>query len=213
MLRQRPMPIVSANILKVNSVEFVQTGNTGDLSNDNPTGQGGTPAVQGGYRFFPDAATLSTSNKSRNIILVRAILNAPLKDVPIYFRAFDVDDPSNDRTIDPNGGEGRDNHGTVIGANVDTPGPSVEPGSGGFLGRLRPAGSTTFAAEDAIVTVNSRIANGRAIAEVELAISFAPGDNFRVVASCNRSEVANLNSATGVPTSGAIPNFTGSASP
>jgi hypothetical protein len=58
------------------------------------------------------------------------------------------------------------------------------------------------------VAVNT---DGQGKAEVELATSFNPGDNFRVVASCNQQEVQNLNDTTNVPTSGPIANFTGKA--
>jgi hypothetical protein len=52
---------------------------------------------------------------------------------------------------------------------------------------------------------------GQAVAEVDLVTSFNPGDNFRVVVSGNRARLQALNDRTGVPTSGAIPNFPGSA--
>src|SRR5262249_10178369 len=88
----------------IQSVTFLPTGQgtTGDLSNDNPNGQGGTPAFGGGYRFFPDAASYATRSQSRNIVRVRATVTDGAAGVPVYFRSFDVDDPSTDRTIDPN---------------------------------------------------------------------------------------------------------------
>jgi hypothetical protein len=103
-------------------------GTTGDLRADNPNGpQGGKdyPAFGGGYRFFPDAVTYAgrnpLTNPQRNIVRVRAVLpNWVPAGVSVYFRSFDVDDPSNDKILDPNdyrdvntarGNKGGDNRG------------------------------------------------------------------------------------------------------
>src|SRR5262249_53504967 len=146
---------------------------------------------------------------SRNIVRIRATVAPAVAGVQVNFRAFDVDDPSANATIDPNDqrpgaaavATGQDNRGTVAGANLDAPGALA---AAGYRGRLRPVGGA-FAAEGAVVTVPTVLdAFGNAIAEVELATSFNPGDNFRVVASANRLAVAGLNDTTDVPTTGAV---------
>ncbi len=198
---------------QVISVIYLPTGQgtTGDLNPNgtrNPDGTNGTPAFGGGDRFFPDAATYATRNTSRNIVRVRATIAPARAGVPVHFRSFDVDDPSADNTIDPNGANGRDNRGTVAGVNLDSPGPLAQ---NGYRGRLRPVGGA-FSAEGDVVTVPTVInAQGNAVAEVELATSFNPGDNFRVAASTIQAQVAGLNDTTSVPTTGAINNFRGAA--
>jgi hypothetical protein len=63
------------------------------------------------------------------------------------------------------------------------------------------------------VTVHTTVVGGQAIAEVELAVSFSPGDNLRIAASLNRDELEgdgtgpSLNDTTDVPTVGAVTRF------
>jgi hypothetical protein len=203
-----------AQVLSVYYLYAFEGGTTGDLTADNPDG-GDKPAFGGGYRFFPDAAT--AGGTSRNIVRIRAVVTPAQAGICVYFRAFDVDDPSGSGTIDPNLANGRDNRGTVIGAGVNMPGDSVAPAAGatnGYRGRLRAGGTTFFYNEGDVVTVPTTLVNGQAIAEVDLATSFAPGDNFRVVASLDFWEVSLLDDNTGVPTTTeSIPNFSGKATP
>jgi len=190
---------------EVTGIEYLPNGQgtTGDLSNDNPDGNAGTPNFMGGYRFFPDAETYATRNTARNIVRIRATGPA---NTDFHFRAFDVDDPSANVVIDPNGGDGKDNLGSVGGQDQNV--PVAAEANAGYRGRLRPVGGN-FAAEAAVITVQS---NAQGIAEVELATSFNPGDNFRVVASVNAQRVQNLNDTTDVPTTGVVGNnFTGQA--
>ncbi len=71
------------------------------------------PNAGGGQRIFPDKQTADdTVNRRR--VRVRATLSSPSSDVPIFFRLFDVDDPSNSSAIDPNGADGDDNRGTPL---------------------------------------------------------------------------------------------------
>lgn len=213
---------IVADVVAVDSVTFVQAGTTGDLSEDNPNGgAAGVPAFGGGWRFFPDA-TFPT-NASRNKVRVRAVLTSTLAtatNVPVYFRCFDVDDPSTNATLDPNGALGEDNRGTVTGAGMDTPGTPqdlTKPKAKGYLGRLRPVDPATtnpagaFEAEGVTIVAMPRLLGGQIVSEVELATSFQPGDNFRVVASCQRPEVNALKDTTSVPTAGniTVAGFTG----
>lgn len=197
---------IATTIVKIDRLEFEQAGTTGDLSADTT-----------GYRFFPDAATAQGS--TRNIARVRAVLkpnpeNARhLQDIQAAikacFRTFDVDDSSADTVIDPDG-NGRDNRGTVNGTNLDTPGTPHDPDGTGYRGRLREP-EKAFLAEGAIVEVQPFLKDGELRAEVELATSFQPGDNFRVAASLLKDKLQELNENTSVPTTGDIQNFKGKA--
>lgn len=182
---------------------------TGDLSHDNPNGQEGTPNFGGGWRYFPDAKDFDTRDVSRNIVRIRAEVAPAAAGTDVHFRSFDVDDPSPDTDIDPNG-NGRDNRGRLQVGDLQTPAPPLPPGELGYQGRLRPVGGQ-FAFDGDVVTVKSFLEGEKAYAEVELATSFQPGDNFRVAASLNKPELENLDARTAVPTAGAINGFGGAA--
>lgn len=76
-----------------------------NLSEDNPASHGG------GFRLFPDKNAPGAAGKKHNTVWARAVLNRKVpagKNVTVYFRLFDVDDPTgnpaNDTVspIDPN---------------------------------------------------------------------------------------------------------------
>jgi hypothetical protein len=68
------------------------------------------PAPGGGLRIFPDNDSPSDAS-DRTKVTVRAITDTP--NAKVYFRAFDVDDPSTDDSpVDSNGLAGNDNRGT-----------------------------------------------------------------------------------------------------
>jgi VCBS repeat-containing protein len=194
----------------------------GDLSGDNPTGDPddrpnvvainglSTPAFEGGDRIFPDALP-GTTNKGRNVVRVRARVS---DDTPIgkdvFFRSFDVDDPSNDPLIDRNN-NWNDNRGRLAGT-VNAPADSVINGGSGFQGRLRPVntgagaiggwGGSQISAKVKLInlgTVENPLMTK--VAEVDLAVSFAPGDNFRVGASFLQADVNGWTDKD-VPTTG-----------
>jgi hypothetical protein len=199
----------------VNNVEFVQV--TGDHygtleKGTNPDGTNGTPDFLGGDRFFPDAETYSTNDVARNIVHVRAtVTNASVGD-PIWFRAYDVDDPSDNSTIDSNGIDGSDNRGRILPTSIDLstlgagdagmPGPPMDPNDDGFAGYLREYywddqeeeiivgrwhdENGTYDESVVEATVQEDPVTGELFAEADLATSFAPGDNFRVAASFNK---------------------------
>jgi hypothetical protein len=244
---------VALNDPAVVSVEFLPKGQgkqstpdaearRGTLDDQNPNGAvaapdlffGDAPPFEGGWRIFPDAPDFASRNDTgKNIVRVRAKLSIPKKDVKVYFRSFDVDDPTKQQPaiqyrlwdlnheIDADD-NGLDNRGSLGGAGLDRPVRSIEPDADrywkkgkGFHGRMRAVGMGSFAAENGTVMALSEIgADGNAYAEAELAVSFAPGDNFRVIASTERTQLENL-SALEVPTSGdikrALPH--GAASP
>jgi hypothetical protein len=220
---------VFIDVFNITDVKFLTTAESGgatkgDLSHDNPDG-GDYPDFQGGDRFFPDAASYTSNNTSRNIVRVRATLSpgTPVGTL-VYFRSFDVDDPSSDLLIDPNdvgGAKGMDNRGWVDPADPTKEGqaPLNQPNAiSKYRGRLRSVdadGNATgnFAQEGAVVSAPVRQLGNDLVAEVDLATSFAAGDNFRVLASLSPNAFAGLNDTTSVPTSGTVPGFDGVASP
>ena len=117
--------------------------------------------VNGSLRIFPDDNTPGdTTNRQR--IRVTARLSENIAGQAVYFRNFDLDDPSADMTIDPNGNAGDDNNGM----------PNA--------GRLNNSnGQATVSA-----TTNS---NG--VATVEFTVTMQPGDNFAIAASRNQNYI------------------------
>jgi hypothetical protein len=184
-------------------VDFVTPGTTGDLTFDNPS------VFAGGWRFFPDAASLATNNTSRNVVRVRATVQGTGPGVTVYFRSFDVDDPSTDVTIDPNLSSGGDNRGR-LNASANYPAVAGSPGAiTSAAGQLRRLGGA-WAGDGQIVSAITSTTG----AEVELATTFAPGDNYRVLASTDLNALLNYPiPPTVVPTTGDPPNFRGKATP
>lgn len=69
------------------------------------------PNIGGGRRMFPGKQTAS-DNVDRRRVQVRATVDPPREGVFVYFRPFDIDDPSSDKApLDRNGSAGNDNHG------------------------------------------------------------------------------------------------------
>jgi hypothetical protein len=111
------------------------------------------PNARGGLRIFPDK-----QNDPVNRRKVRVKATGP-PDTTIYFRSFDVDDPSsNAAPVDPNASMGDDNRG--------------RPKCGAF-----PNGSCSTSAQT----------DGSGIAEVEFEVTMQPGDNFKVAISTDQT--------------------------
>jgi len=98
------------------------------------------PNAGGGLRIFPDK-TSPNDTVNRRAVRVKATISMPIAGVQVYFKAFDVDDPSTDDSIvDPTGPAGNDNRGaqnldTVVSAPTDANGTAeiilnttVQPG-------------------------------------------------------------------------------------
>lgn len=68
--------------------------------------------INGGLRIFPDDNS-PMENANRQTIRVSASISEARAGQMVYFRSFDIDDPSTDLTIDPNGNLGDDNNGSV----------------------------------------------------------------------------------------------------
>jgi PKD repeat protein len=141
---------------KVESLSLEQIASPLDT---NPNASGGLSAGNN-LRIFPDKQS-PADTVDRRRVRVRAITSlGPNKTV--YFKAFDVDDPSTDAApVDTNGNAGSDNKGT-------------------------PANS--FGGLSALSTQTD--SNG--VASVEFTTSMQPGDNFRIVASADQSYLNSL---------------------
>jgi hypothetical protein len=151
--------LASTAIIRVASVELVPV-------DAQPANQLDTnPNEGGGKRLFPDRMALSETAPHRRV-KVQATISPAFPDLPVVFRTFDVDDPSTDMVIDPNGTTGSDNRGTV-----DDGGVPQE-------GKLDGASDFT---------------DGMGVAEQFLTVTMHPGDNFKVAAGCRQ---ANLDAMT-----------------
>lgn len=127
---------------------------------DNP-GTDGTHTPEEGLRIFPDD-DYPMENQNRQRIRVRASINEQQAGVTVYFRNFDLDDPSTDTTIDPNGTTENDNNGTVNGSSA---------------GQLSAVSATT---------------NAQGIATVDFTVTMQPGDNFAIAASTNQNQLNSV---------------------
>lgn len=70
------------------------------------------PNTGGGQRIFPGRQA-AADTVDRRTVRIRATLSSPIAGVPVFFRSFDLDDPSTDASpVDANGAAGDDNRGT-----------------------------------------------------------------------------------------------------
>lgn len=160
---------------KVTSVVFEQIA-TDDLPIDTNPNEGY------GYRMYPDDKIPDDIVDRRNI-LVKAKYSEPQSGVRIYFRNFDVDDPSADTApIDANDTalikSGNDNNGNVDGTTAT---------KAGIL--AAPAGSSGCQTQTYGV---SCLTDSSGTATAEFTVTKQPGDNFVVVASQDASYISNL---------------------
>lgn len=122
------------------------------------------PNTGGGLRIFPDKQS-PTDTINRRKVRVKATLTRPIAGVPVFFRSFDVDDPSSDTSpTDPNGPDGDDNNGTPRCGTLD--------------------GQTTC--------LTSAQTDAGGIAEAEFEVTMNPGDNFKVAASTDQAYLDGL---------------------
>lgn len=119
------------------------------------------PNIGGGLRLFPDDNT-PMENANRQMIQVTAGISEPVAGRMVYFRNFDIDDPSDDTIIDPMGNAGNDNNGSVNGLRE---------------GQLSAVSATT---------------NSNGIATVNFTVTMQPGDNFAIAASTSDTEINSV---------------------
>lgn len=133
----------SRSVYGVSSVT-VSADNTSFDSNPNPGA---------GLRIFPDQLSPSDS-LDRGQLTVKAVFTDLRPNTYMSFFAVDMDDPSADTTIDPNGSAGYDNFG----------------GSGAF-----PSGYSDY--YDVMTDANG-------VATASFSVPRQPGDNIKLVAAC-----------------------------
>lgn len=115
-----------------------------------------------GQRIFPDKKS-PEDNVSRKWVRVKSTISPAIRDVRVYFKNFDVDDPSSDINIDDTGNNGNDNR------------------EGRIIGQPYPASAAgTLSAPSALTDANG-------IAFVYFSVTKQPGDNFVVSASADET--------------------------
>jgi hypothetical protein len=123
-----------------------------------------------GQRIFPDAKQ-PDENISRKRVRVKAAISPIIAGTKVYFRNFDVDDPSSDSSIDDNGSDGNDNRdGRIIGQ----PYPATAAG-------------TISASCTGTQGLPCAVTDSNGIATVDFTVTKQPGDNFVVSASTDES--------------------------
>lgn len=130
------------------------------------------PAINGlnssnrGKRIYPDKETVSDST-DRTKVRVKATVTPATAGVRLYFKTFDLDDPStNDSPVDPNGSNGDDNKGNVGGSKA---------------GQL--SNCSVVSGTDSTACYKTTDSSG--VAFVDLKVTKNPGDNFAVAVSKN----------------------------
>ena len=145
-------------VVTVAKVEFIEVHSPLDA---NPAWAGG------GQRIYPDRLNANDPPVNRRLLRVKATLTAPVSNIWIYFRPFDLDDSSDAGEVDPNGLGGNDNRG--------------QPQAGLIgQGQVLTAGTVAFQSD-----------NG--VAEADFWVSMFPGDNFAIAAAVTSPQyLANL---------------------
>jgi hypothetical protein len=132
---------------------------TYQMINQGTMGIDANPNSDGGQRIFPDKDSPGDT-VNRQQIRVTAQIADNQQGVTVYFRNFDLDDPSADNIIDPNGNDGDDNNGSVNGSSA---------------GELSSASAVT---------------NSSGQASVTFTVTRQPGDNFAIVAGVDQAAVS-----------------------
>jgi hypothetical protein len=146
------------------------------------------PNTGGGKRIFPDKKVPGETNLDRRKISVKAQYYQATAGIRIYFRNFDVDDPSASAgPIDTNdtGGinGGNDNNGKV---NNSSSGELSIP----VANPPNPYDCQTFT--NGTVSGLSCLTDANGVAKVDFTITQQPGDNFAVVAGTGEDYTLNL---------------------
>lgn len=125
------------------------------------------PNAGAGLRVFPDKTT-PTDSINRRRVRVRATLTAPIPDITMYFRSFDLDDPSaNSFPIDTNGSDPNDNRGS-------------------------PANGTLHLGSSSTTGILLTFSNASGVAEVDLEVTMHPGDNFGVAVAVRGAVISEI---------------------
>jgi hypothetical protein len=149
-----PTPTATPNVV---SVTFSQVTASTEPISPNPVVAPYNPGI--GQRIFPDDDTPGDT-VDRRLVRVTATLSQPIANVPVYFRNFDLDDPTTDSVIDPNGAAGNDNNGMP------------RPGQLLFANGCGANGPSVFCPT-----------NASGVATIDFVVTRQPGDNFAIAAS------------------------------
>ena len=120
------------------------------------------PNASGGQRIFPDKQTTSDT-VDRKKVRVKATTRLGANKT-VYFKAFDVDDPSTDfAPVDPNSSAGNDNRGTPQ-AGTLTAASAVTDSNGiaqvDFSTTMQPGNNFVIAASDDLTYLNGIVIDG-----------------------------------------------------
>jgi hypothetical protein len=166
-----PTPTPTPNVV---SVTFSQVTPSTQNITPNPTVLPHNPGI--GERIFPDD-DFPDDPVNRRVVRVTATISPAIPNVNVHFRNFDLDDPTSNTTVDPNGTFGNDNSGTPIAGTLSSM-SSVTNGSGiatvDFTVTRQPGDNFAIAAS----TVEAQ-ANGVNVAGIEL--TNASGQNIPTV--------------------------------
>lgn len=126
----------------------------------------------GGQRIFPDAKQ-PDEGINRKRVRVKVTISPAIKDVRVYFKNFDVDDPStDDDPVDDNGSEGNDNReGRIV--NYSNPQPYPASAAG-------------------ILSNASALTDASGVAFVYFSVTKQPGDNFVIAASTDNTYLGGV---------------------
>jgi hypothetical protein len=174
----------TTNPPRISKVEYEQILTDDALIDANPN-------VGGGRRIFPDMKIPNETTVDRRKIRVKATYSAATAGVSIYFRNFDMDDPSastapldtND-TGGVNGGE--DNYGNVNGNAATRSGLLVVPGGSD------PNPYSCQAFTNGMVSGVVCQTDSAGVAKVDYIVTRQPGDNFSVTASTDETHSLGL---------------------
>jgi len=153
----------------VYAVEDVQWETYPDVVGANPDHGANLPIdgnPGGGKRIYPDKKVYEDTDDEadmRRKVIVEATIRPVIEDMTVYFKWWDVDDPSTSSTIDENGPDGGDNNGACGGL--------------GLLGGL---------------LKDERQTNSSGEARITFDVSMCPGDNFKIAASCVEAKIDEM---------------------
>lgn len=165
--------VTQAPLCSIRSVSFVKRDGTtpldgSDQHDRNPMEALGDQQVHrlgGGLRIFAEKPGSELNVQDTVKIVVHT--NSPDTSIQIHLKSYDIDDPSFDEIIDPNGASGSDNYGNPDKKN---PGLFVDTGTPEYRKDLK--------TDD----------TGKTPA-VELRLTHQPGDNFVVAAACPNNQL------------------------
>lgn len=176
----------SLTVLGIDNIAWTGRGNSinsEDNLDDDPNfhNPDGSVVPPGSNRVFPDARIAGApaaleANPRDQVNAVVTLTVAPIEDVHLFFRSFDVDDPTSEQAL-PNGTDDEandeDNRGNVGGS-----------ASGQFI--------DTANANAAVAILDKTFTKGTKQDAIRFQVTMQPGDNFRIVGNGDRAFLNDL---------------------